>query len=248
MKTFAEFLKQEFNIPINTIGNDEVVKNFRVEKIKKKLSRDIKNDSKLKRAVEGVLVDSSSDIDIDDEIEGKWNESFHKIKTELLNIDEVLNTDRVTVTKTIRKIKKNKQKKTVELEMHLLDYSWFVKISAACVIVLLLAVSTTTFAPNFSNNLSSVVDSALKEGSQNFSPDKHIDSRSVRKATVSKEAMSRYIVENENELKDLRDGDTVDTGLGVVGRQGRVAGVSEKHDEAEENLFLSFLRKIIKID
>jgi len=60
--------------------------------------------------------------------------------------------------------------------------------------------------------------------------------------------MSEYVINNKSKLEKLNDGDLVPTGLGGSSRQGRVAGVSHEYAENDENIFLLFLKKIIKIN
>lgn len=248
MITLAAFLKQEFNILEVDNKQTEAVEPaevFRIEKIKKNLSRQIESNSKLKVASANILQDNDNTVDIDDEIEMRWKSSFKRIKNELLNIDETLNTDKV-VLKASKKVSKIKRAvKSNEVEIELMEYSWFVKLSAACVLVLLLAVSTTTFAPNFSNTITKTFDSAFNLGQEKTVVVDNNDSL-IRRATISKKAMSSYIVNNGEKLKDLKEGDVVATGLGGQ-RKGQVAGVMETNDDVD-SLFMMFLKKLIKLD
>lgn len=246
--TFSAFLKQEFNIYENADDNQITIETIRVEKIKKNLSKRIENSSKLNQATENFLSSKNSKIDIDDEIEKRWNKSFNKIKNELLNIDEILNTDRIVSRKKTENIKRAKIIKVKELDAHLLDFSWFVKLSATCAIVLLLAVSTTTFAPDFSNKITNTVNTAFSFQSADSIKNSNKLAEKTRRATISKEAMSAYIVKNRDNLQDLKNGDLIDTEVGGYEQAGRVAGVSSKVNDNEENIFLLFLKKIIKID
>lgn len=251
MITLSEFLRKEFNISGFPEENNKIVEDFRVEKIKKNLCKKIGKSSKLNNVLESKLAKKKNRLDIDDEIEAKWNKSFKKIKNELLNIDEVLNTDRASVVEKKVRLKVEKRQKKDEHYL-MLDYTWFVKLSAACVIVLMFAVSTTTFAPDFANTLTTAVNSAFDF---NTNPNNSIEKKDnahyiARRATISKNAMSEYIVNNREKLKDLNDGDVVNANLGIENNRGRVAGASSKYseDDKQGNMFLLFLKKLIKID
>lgn len=248
MMTLAAFLKQEFNISEKNENESILVEPaevFRVENIKKNIGKKVSGASKLRRATENVLAKNESMVDIDDEIELRWKNSFSRIRDELLNIDEALNTDKVVLKVNKKKLKAKKKHKSKESEIELTEYSWFIKLSAVCVLVLLLAVSTTTFAPNFSNKIARSVNSAFKI----VQKDKSIvipKGKIARKATISKKAMSDYIVNNQDKLKDLKSGDVVETDLGGQ-KKGRVAGVMTTNND-KESFFMLFLKKLIKFD
>lgn len=223
MFSFENFLKKEFNITTS-----ETFKDGNFNNGKKKIKQ-----SKLKKALKGKVLSAEDKEDIDDEIERKWREAFKKIKTELLNIDEVLNTNRPAKELKIESRYEAKaiieNKKALHNDLAVMNYSFFVKLSIVSIFVLFFVASVAGLY-----SAGNIEPKYSKEENQK-----------IRKASLSREAMSEYIVNNKSSLKKLKNGDVVNANFD---KKGSVAGVSDSYEKNEANMFLDFLRKIIKID